>query len=193
MTHNDFYAHPTAVVESEDIGEGTKIWHFVHVREGARIGKDCVIGKSSYIDTDVIIGDNVKIQNFVSVYKGVSIEDNVFIGPSVTFTNDDYPRAYSWSDDQIVATSVKKGASIGAGSVIICGNKIGEYSMVGAGSVVTRDVDPYTLVYGNPASYRSVVCKCGRKPVEVKAENEHAIYYACECGETTEVLKEWIK
>ncbi|MFP3946661.1 MAG: acyltransferase [Archaeoglobaceae archaeon] len=193
MTRHKFYAHPTAVVESEDIGEGTRIWHFAHVRERARIGKNCIIGKSSYIDTEVILGNNVKIQNFVSVYKGVIVEDNVFIGPSVTFTNDEYPRAYSWSDEQIIPTTVRRGASIGAGSVIICGNEIGEYSMIGAGSVVTRDVHPNTLVYGNPARYRGVVCKCGRKLTEVESENEHAIHYTCECGETIEVLKEWIR
>lgn len=193
MTRNDFYAHPTAVVESADIGEGTRIWHFAHVREGARIGKNCIIGKSSYIDTEVVIGNNVKIQNFVSVYKGVTVEDDVFIGPSVTFTNDEYPRAFSWSEEQVISTTVRKGASVGAGSVIICGNMIGEYCMIGAGSVVTRDVHPHTLVYGNPARFRGVVCKCGRKNTEVKSEDEHAIYYACECGETTEVLKEWIK
>lgn len=193
MTPHNFYAHPTAVVESEDIGEGTRIWHFAHVRERSRIGKNCIIGKSSYIDTGVVIGNNVKIQNFVSVYKGVIIEDDVFVGPSVTFTNDEYPRAYSWSDEQVVATNVKKGASIGAGSVIICGNELGEYCMIGAGSVVTRDISPYTLVYGNPARYRGIVCKCGCKLTEIQSENEHSVYYACECGETIEVLKEWIK
>ena len=115
-----FFKHPTAIVESENIGEGTKIWHFAHIREKAKIGKNCIIGKSSYIDREVVIGDNVKIQNFVSIYKGVTIEDDVFIGPSVTFTNDKYPRAFLWDDSRLCKTLVKKGASIGANSTIIC-------------------------------------------------------------------------
>ncbi|RLG35401.1 N-acetyltransferase [Methanosarcinales archaeon] len=158
-----FFKHPTAIVESENIGEGTKIWHFVHVREGARIGRDCIVGKSAYIDLDVEIGDRVKIQNFVSIYKGVKIEDDVFIGPSVTFTNDLYPRADAWGEDKITHTLVKRGASIGANSTVICGVTIGEYAMVGAGSVVTRDVPSFTLVYGNPARIRGRVNKEGLK------------------------------
>ncbi|MCW7076625.1 MAG: N-acetyltransferase [Candidatus Syntrophoarchaeum sp.] len=146
-----FFKHPTAIVESENIGEGTKIWHFVHVREGARIGRDCIVGKSAYIDLDVEIGDRVKIQNFVSIYKGVKIEDDVFIGPSVTFTNDLYPRADSWREDKITHTLIKRGASIG------------EYAMVGAGSVVTRDIPSFTLVYGNPARIGGRVNKEGLK------------------------------
>jgi histone H3/H4 len=129
---------PTAIIESEEIGAGTEIWHFAHVREKAKIGKNCTIGKGVYIDTEVEIGDNVKIQNFVSVYKGVKIEDNVFIGPSVTFTNDLYPRSsIPLNKDRICSTKVKKGASIGAHATIICGITIGESAMVGAGSVVT--------------------------------------------------------
>lgn len=192
------YAHPSAVVESLDIGERTKIWHFAHIRQGAKIGKDCVIGKDVYIDADVHIGDNVKIQNFVSVYKGVVIEDDVFIGPSVTFTNDLYPRAFIWDEEKIIKTQVKKGASIGANSVIICGNVIGEYAMIGAGSVVTRSVAPYTLSFGNPAEPRGFVCKCGRK---LNGKNNSfssvggvkegsPVLYECECGEVIEVLKE---
>jgi len=157
------FKHPTAIVESENIGEGTKIWHFVHVREGTKIGRDCIVGKSAYIDLDVEIGDRVKIQNFVSVYKGVKIEDDVFIGPAVTFTNDLYPRADEWGEDKITRTVVKRGASIGANSTVICGVTIGEYAMVGAGSVVTKDIPPFTLVYGNPARVRGRVNKEGMK------------------------------
>ena len=157
------YKHPTAIVESKDVGDETRIWHFVHVREGSRIGANCIIGKSTYIDKDVVIGNRVKIQNFVSVYKGVVIEDEVFIGPSVTFTNDLYPRTSTWSDDRLISTVVKQGASIGANSTVICGVTIGEYAMIGAGSVVTKDVPPFAIAYGNPAKVKGKVNKEGMK------------------------------
>jgi UDP-2-acetamido-3-amino-2,3-dideoxy-glucuronate N-acetyltransferase len=137
-----FYKHETAIVEGTDIGEGTRIWHFAHVRATAKIGKGCNIGKSVYIDSDAVIGDRVKIQNFVSVYKGLTIEDDVFVGPAATFTNDLYPRAEHWSDDDLVSTIVRKGASIGANSTIICGVEIGTYAMIGAGSVWPRGWKP---------------------------------------------------
>ncbi|MDI9616647.1 MAG: acyltransferase [Methanothrix sp.] len=175
--------HPTAVVESADIGDGTSIWHFAHIREGARIGRNCNIGKSVYIDRDVRIGDNVKIQNFVSVYHGVDIGDDVFIGPSAVFTNDLYPRAFIWSEDRVVPTKVCRGASIGANATIVCGITIGEYAMVGAGSVVTDDVPPHGLVYGNPAVLRGYVCRCGR-PLKRLLRDDGVKEYLCECGET---------
>ncbi len=168
-----YFKHPTAVVETEDIGDGTKIWHFAHVREGAKIGRNCIIGKSVYIYRDVEIGNNVKIQNFVSIYKGVKIEDDVFMSSSVT--NDPYPGAFIWSDDKIVPTLVKRGASIGANSTIICGVVIGEHAMVGAGSVVTRDVPPFGLVYGVPARLRGFVCYCGRKLERIVGEDDRII------------------
>jgi len=184
-----YFKHPTAVVESEAIGEGTKIWHFAHIREGAKIGKNCVIGKSVYIDADVEIGNGVKIQNFVSVYKGVKIEDNVLIGPAVTFTNDLYPRAFSWGADKITSTVVKKGASIGANSTIVCGVRIWEYGMVGAGSVITNDVPPFGLVYGNPGELKGFVCYCGRKLSRIVREDGGRIVYRCECGKEVEIKK----
>ena len=168
------------IVETEEIGAGTKIWHFAHVREKAKIGKNCNIGKGVYIDTEVEIGDNVKIQNFVSVYKGVTIEDDVFIGPGVTFTNDLYPRSFIWNDDIIAHTKVKKGASIGAHATIIGGITIGEYALVGAGSVVTKDVVPFGLVYGNPARLAGFVCSCGHR-FSIRVDDEKAVY-KCECG-----------
>ncbi len=191
--HAKYYKHPTAVVESDEIGEGTRIWHFAHVREKTRIGRNCNIGKGVYVDTEVEIGNNVKIQNFVSVYRGVKIEDDVFIGPSVTFTNDLYPRAFIWDEQKIIPTVVKRGASIGAGSTILCGITIGEYAMVGAGSVVTKDVSPFSLVYGNPARVRGFVCYCGKKLSEVIEEDSNKTIYTCVCGKTVEIKKEWLK
>jgi UDP-2-acetamido-3-amino-2,3-dideoxy-glucuronate N-acetyltransferase len=155
--------HETAEVSKKAIiGDGTKIWNHAQVREGARIGERCVIGKNAYIDAGVTIGSGVKIQNNVNVYAGVTIEDDVFLGPSMTFTNDLYPRAFS-KDWQITPTRVKKGASIGAGAVIVCGVTIGEYAMVGAGAVVTKDIPPYILAVGNPARIIGRVCCCGRR------------------------------
>ncbi len=158
------YVHPTAEVSNKaKIGDGTKIWHHAQIRENAEIGKNCIIGKGVYIDFEVKIGNNCKIQNYVSVYHGVVIEDDVFIGPSVTFTNDLYPRAFIWSEEKVSKTLIKKGASIGANSTIICGITIGNFAMVGAGSVVTKDVPAHVLVYGNPAKISGFVCECGRK------------------------------
>jgi UDP-2-acetamido-3-amino-2,3-dideoxy-glucuronate N-acetyltransferase len=186
----NYQAHPTAIVESKDIGERTRIWHFVHVRNGSRIGKDCNIGKSVYIDTDAVIGNNVKIQNFVSIYKGVKIEDDVFVGPSATFTNDLFPRSYTWNEDRIVPTRVCKGASIGANSTIICGITIGDYAMVGAGSVVVKDVPSFALVHGNPAEIKGWICYCGKKLRKVVVENTLKKVYLCEdCGKTIEIMK----
>ena len=184
-----YFKHPTAVVESDIIGDGTRIWHFAHVREGAKIGKNCIIGKSVYIDAEVEIGNGVKIQNFVSVYKGIKIEDDVLIGPSVTFTNDLYPRAFSWGEDKIISTVVEKGASIGANSTIVCGLVIGEYAMIGAGSVVTKDVPPFGLVYGNPGELKGFVCYCGRKLSEIIGEDNEKIIYKCECGKEVETTR----
>jgi len=160
----DIYLHPTAEVSPKaKIGAGTKIWHQAQIRENARIGKNCNIGKCVYIDFEVKIGNNVKIQNHVSVYHGVTIGDDVFIGPGTTFTNDLYPRAFIWNEERLVKTHVKKGASIGANSTIICGITIGKYSIIGAGSVVTDDVPDHALVFGNPAIIKGFVCKCGFK------------------------------
>lgn len=155
--------HKTAEVSKQaKIGEGTKIWHQAQVRENAELGENCNIGKGVYIDFGVKIGDNCKIQNYVSIYHGVVVEEDVFVGPSVTFTNDLYPRAFIWSDEKVTRTLIKKGASIGANSTIVCGVTIGKYAMVGAGSVVTKDVPDYALVYGNPAKIKGKVDKNGK-------------------------------
>ncbi|WP_322797910.1 acyltransferase [Thermoflexus sp.] len=175
--------HPTAEVSTDaEIGDGTVIWHHAQIREGARIGVHCTIGKGVYIDAGVVIGDNVKIQNYVSIYRGVIIEDGVFIGPHVCFTNDIFPRAIrpdgslkTEEDWVVIKTLVRRGASIGANSTIRCGVTIGEWAMVGAGSVVTREVPPYGLVYGNPARLRGFVCPCGAKLRTVRQTSEHII------------------
>lgn len=167
------FIHPTAEVsEKAKIGNNCKIWHQAQIRENAEIGNNCNIGKGVYIDFGVKIGNNCKIQNYVSIYHGVIIEDDVFIGPSVTFTNDLYPRAFIWNEEKVSKTLVMKGASIGANSTIVCGIKIGKYSMIGAGSVVTKDVPDYALVYGNPAKINGFVCECGRKLEEFEEIND---------------------
>ncbi len=179
----EYFIHPTAIVEDGAvIGKGTRIWHFVHVRSGARIGENCNIGKGVYIDVDVEIGNNVKIQNFVSIYRGVKIEDDVFLGPHATFTNDLYPRSYN-KDWKVIPTIVKRGASIGANATIVCGVTIGEYAMVGAGAVVTKDVPPHSLVVGNPARLVGFVCYCGRPLKKIVKETEDGIVFKCKhCG-----------
>jgi len=154
--------HPTAIIDDGAVvGSATHIWHHVHVRAGARIGAECVLGKGVYVDTGVVIGNRCKIQNHVSVYAGVSLEDDVFVGPNATFTNDLFPRAdaVSW---EIVPTLVRRGASIGANATVVCGHEIGEHAMVAAGAVVTHDVTDHELVAGNPARRRGWVCDCGR-------------------------------
>lgn len=185
-----FYAHPTAVVESDAIGDGTKIWHFAHVRKGSLIGKNCNIGKSVYVDIDSVIGDNVKIQNFVSVYKGVTIEDDVFVGPSVTFTNDMYPRAFIWDEEHVSQTCIGRGASIGANATLVCGIHVGEYAMIGAGSVVAEDVPSYALILGNPGRQVGWVCYCGHRLGEVAAPDENAGIYSCPaCKKSFEIQR----
>lgn len=185
----NYYKHPTAIVESDKIGEGSKVWHFVHIREKSVVGNNCNIGKSVYIDTEVKVGDNVKVQNFVSIYKGVKIKDDVFVGPSVVFTNDLYPRAFIWEEEKIVPTVVEKGASIGANSTIICGVTIGEYAMVGAGSVVTKDVPPFGLVFGNPARLKGFVCYCGKRLSQIIESKGEKVIYECECGKKVEIKR----
>ena len=155
--------HPSAIIDAgAEIGDGTMVWVNVQIREGAKIGKNCVLSKDVYVDCNVSIGDECKIQNSVSIYDGVTIEPQVFVGPNASFTNDKVPRAFN-IDWEITKTVVQKGASLGANCTIICGIVIGEYSMIAAGSVVTKDVLPYTLVAGNPARVVAKINKAGNK------------------------------
>ncbi len=147
-----YFAHPTAVIdEGAKIGEGTKIWHFSHIMSDCVIGQNCNIGQNVVISPKVILGNNVKVQNNVSVYTGVICEDDVFLGPSMVFTNVINPRSAVVRRDQYMQTIVKKGASIGANATIVCGHNIGKYAFIGAGAVVTKNVPDYALVVGNPA------------------------------------------
>lgn len=182
--------HPTADVSPRSvIGEGTKLWHQVHIREDATIGKNCVLGKNVYIDFGVMIGNNVKIQNNVSVYHGVTLEDDVFVGPSVTFTNDVYPRSSLWNDERLASTLVKHGASIGANATIVANTVIGRYALIGAGTVVTKNVPDHALVVGCPGRIIGFVCFCGKKLVRYRVEHQSHIF-TCDCGQEVTILSE---
>jgi len=160
----NYFVHETSKLDEHcEIGEGTKIWHFSHVLKNCKIGKHCVLGQNASIGPNVIIGDNVKIQNNVSVYEGVTLEDDVFCGPSVVFTNVTNPRSHWPRKDEFKPILVKKGASLGANSTILCGITIGQYAFVGAGAVVSKDVPDFALVYGAPARINGWMCFCGVK------------------------------
>jgi len=148
----DFFSHETAVIDDGvEIGEGTRIWHFSHIMTGCKIGSNCNLGQNVVVSPDVILGNNVKVQNNVSIYTGVICEDDVFLGPSMVFTNVVNPRSAVIRRDKYIKTIVEKGATIGANATIVCGNKIGKFAFIGAGAVVTREVLPYALVVGNPS------------------------------------------
>jgi UDP-2-acetamido-3-amino-2,3-dideoxy-glucuronate N-acetyltransferase len=152
MNSKSYYAHETAIIDNGCIiGEGTKIWHFSHIMPNCRLGKNCNIGQNVVISPEVVLGDNVKVQNNVSIYTGVTCDDDVFLGPSMVFTNVTNPRSAVNRKNQYAKTHVGKGASIGANATIVCGHDIGEYAFVGAGAVVTKNVPAYALLVGNPA------------------------------------------
>ncbi len=166
--------HPSAIVDAgADIGEGTSIWHFVHVSAGAKIGNKCSLGQNVYIGSNVNIGNNVKIQNNVSVYDNVTLEDDVFCGPSMVFTNVYNPRSAISRKNEYRNTYVKKGATLGANSTIICGNTIGEFAFIGAGAVVNKDVKNYALVVGVPAKQIGWMSEHGERiPLPISGEGE---------------------
>lgn len=172
-----YFVHPTAVIDENcEIGEGTKIWHFSHVMGASKIGKGCTLGQNVMVAPNVLIGNNVKIQNNVSVYDGVTLEDDIFLGPSMVFTNVTSPRSFISRRDDFKRTLVRRGATIGANATIICGNTIGKYAFVGAGAVVTMDVSDYALVVGNPARITDWMCECGIKLI---FSDDFAV---CKCG-----------
>jgi UDP-2-acetamido-3-amino-2,3-dideoxy-glucuronate N-acetyltransferase len=161
---DDFFVHESSYVDQGAvIGTGTKIWHFCHIMPGARIGAKCSIGQNVNIGSRAVLGNGVKVQNNVSIYDDVVIEDDVFCGPSMVFTNVINPRAFVERKHEYLRTLVRKGASIGANATVVCGVTLGEYCFVGAGSVVTRDVPDYAMVYGCPARVKGWVCRCGVK------------------------------
>ncbi|MDZ7262333.1 MAG: N-acetyltransferase [candidate division KSB1 bacterium] len=174
---NDYFIHPSAIVETDTIGANTRVWAFAHVMKGAQIGNNCNIGDHCFIESDVRIGNEVTIKNGVSIWNCVTIEDFAFIGPNVVFTNDMFPRSKVYKDTYL-PTLIRKGASIGANATLLCGIEIGEYALIGAGSVVTRDVPAFSLVYGNPAVWKGYVCKCGNK-IQVDCNKKLA---TCSCG-----------
>jgi UDP-2-acetamido-3-amino-2,3-dideoxy-glucuronate N-acetyltransferase len=162
--NKEFFAHETAVVdEGCTIGKGTKIWHFSHIMKDSFIGEKCNLGQNVVISPGVRLGNNVKVQNNVSIYTGVICEDDVFLGPSMVFTNIINPRSAVIRRDLYVKTMVRRGASIGANATIICGNEIGEYALIGAGAVITKDVKPFALVVGNPGRQTGWVSEYGHK------------------------------
>lgn len=171
MTGKPFFAHGTAVIdEGCEIGEGTKIWHFSHIMPGCKIGNNCNIGQNVVISPEVVLGNNVKVQNNVSIYTGVICEDDVFLGPSMVFTNVINPRSAVIRRGQYSKTLVKKGASIGANATIVCGHDIGRFAFIGAGAVVTKEVPDYALVVGNPAKQTGWMSECGHKLIFDKEE-----------------------
>jgi UDP-2-acetamido-3-amino-2,3-dideoxy-glucuronate N-acetyltransferase len=180
--------HPLAVVEDgATLGSGTRVWHFAHVRKGAVIGRDCIIGKDAYVDTEVVMGDGCKLQNGANLYKGLTMGNRVFVGPHAQFTNDLFPRAELWDDSRLVKTTVKDGASIGSNATVVCGITIGTYATIGAGAVVTKDVPDHGLVLGNPARLRGFVCFCGRPLKEPKKEASRVTFLCSHCGKTVVV------
>lgn len=185
MEERKYFVHESSYVdEPTSIGDGTKIWHFSHVMKDCSIGKDCNIGQNVVISPGVVIGNGVKIQNNVSVYTGVVCEDGVFLGPSCVFTNVINPRSFIERKTEYRKTIIGKGATIGANSTIVCGHDIGKYALIGAGSVVTKDVPDYALVVGNPGRIKGYVCQCGDK-IHFDSNNT----YVCKtCGMEYELI-----
>lgn len=177
MKKEKTFIHKEAIVESKNIGEGTRIWRNVHILPGAIIGSNCNIGEGCYIENHVKIGNGVTIKNNVAIWDNITIEDEVFIGPAAVFTNELKPRAQNKrKPEELTGTIIKRGATIGANSTILCGITVHEYAFIGAGSVVTKDVPPYHLVYGNPAVFKGLICRCS----EIIPQGKKT--FRCQCG-----------
>ena len=174
----DVVVHPRGLCESADVGAGTRVWAFAHVLPGAKVGRGCNICDGAYVETGAVLGDNVTVKNHTLVFDGVTCEDDVFLGPNVVFTNDLRPRAaVKRGREELLPTLVRRGASLGAGTVVICGIRIGENAFAAAGSVLTRDVPAHAFVAGNPARYRGWVCACGhRLPADLRCPTCGASY-----------------
>jgi len=182
MDINDVLIHTDALVETSTIGSGTRIWRNAHLMPGAVIGQDCNIGENCYIEGHVKIGSGVTVKNNVAIWDNITIEDDVFVGPAAVFTNDLRPRAFNKKTaSDLIATRIKTGATIGANATIVCGITINEYAFIGAGSVVTRDVPPYTMVFGNPAVFKGRMCRCS----EMLPSSQGVL--RCKCGKSYSV------
>jgi len=178
MNCPSYFVHPQALVESEQIGEGTRVWAFAHVMKGAVIGKHCNVGDHAFVESNVTVGDGVTIKNGVAIWDGVLLGNHVFVGPNAVFTNDLNPRAeVKKSREQFVPTDIQEGATIGANATIVCGVTIGRYAFIGAGTVVIRDIPAYALVVGNPARKIGYMCECGERLPES---------LVCPCGKRFE-------
>jgi UDP-2-acetamido-3-amino-2,3-dideoxy-glucuronate N-acetyltransferase len=191
------YYHPAALVESEEIGPGTRIWAFAHVMRGARLGRDCNVGDHTFVESGASIGNNVTLKNNVCVWMGIVLEDDVFVGPSAMFTNDRFPRSprmpearerYSRPEHWLLSTVIERGVSIGANATILPGVRVGRYSTIAAGALVTADVPPFALMVGAPARQVGYVCRCGQR-----LAGGYRTATCLECGETPEMRCETLK
>ncbi len=177
MDNTSVFIHPEAVVETDRIGTGTRIWRNAHVMPEVSIGKNCNIGENCFIEQNVTIGSGVTIKNNVALWSNIILEDDVFVGPAAVFTNDLRPRAFNKKEkDALIHTLIKRGATVGANATIVCGITVHEYAFIGAGSVVTREVKPNHMVFGNPARFHSLICRCSESIPAGKNE------YTCSCG-----------
>jgi UDP-2-acetamido-3-amino-2,3-dideoxy-glucuronate N-acetyltransferase len=177
LQEKKFFVHPKALVETDDIGDHSRVWAFAHVMNGARIGADCNIGDHAFVEAGVRLGNNVTVKNGVSIWQGVEVEDDVFLGPNCVFTNDPNPRAYiKKTGDSLVSTRVRTRATIGANATIVCGITIGQYAFIGAGTVVIRDVPDFAMMVGNPARQIGWMCVCATKlPVPSTPKSDSSV------------------
>ncbi len=180
MTDKEYFVHPTALVATNYIGKGTRIWAFSNIQQDASIGEDCNIGDHCFVEKNVVIGDRVTVKNGVSLWDGLVIEDDVFIGPNAVFTNDVRPRSKVYHD-QFDKTLLRRGATIGANATIVAGHSIGRYAFIGAGAVVTKDVPDYSLWYGNPARMDGYVCQCAHR-LDLQPGEDVEATATCTCG-----------